>query len=104
MREMEPGRGEEMEGTPGYVSSTSPRCVPKHSLSVESIVSAVPSRGMRTSKRASNSSNRLTSNSDTQAQYERGKFHSYFASPFTAGMEDERGEELLFLLRSLQAY
>lgn len=80
---------------------------PKHSLSVESFLLFHHVRGMRTSKPASNSSDRLPSNSDTQAQYERGKFHSYFAFTLcsrSGRMEEERGEDLLFLLRSLQAH
>lgn len=40
----------------------------------------------------------------TQAQYEHGKFHSYFASTLRSRSgrpENGRGKELLFLLRSL---
>ncbi|KYN30877.1 hypothetical protein ALC56_14689 [Trachymyrmex septentrionalis] len=85
------------EGTRG------PHYVPRHSLSVESVVSAVPSRRMRTSKRTSNSSDRLTSNSDTGA-VRPWKIPLFLLCPSQQEWRNGRGEELLFLLRALRAH
>ncbi|EGI63417.1 hypothetical protein G5I_08145 [Acromyrmex echinatior] len=93
-------RGDEGIRSSGVGLSHIPHYVPKHSLSVESVVSAVPSRRMRTSKRTSNSSDRLTSNSDTGV-VRPWKIPLFLLCP--SQQEWKRGRAIIFIARSAGA-
>lgn len=105
-REKKTGKNEENGWYTGQRGRSSPSflpapcCIPKHSFSVESVV---PSRGTRTSKRASNSSNRLTSNSNTGAvrAWKIPLVFRLHPSQQEWQTREWKREELLFLMRSL---